>query len=181
MIFLCHHLPEGLKIEYLTKYFELTSCLLMAEQNNELLMKNHEFRLTGSTPIPEVNVTTHNNYNYGQTLLRGRGCGHSLGHGYGRGNNRWKIRKRKMKRKRVGKLVIMWIIHTIVVVPKVIGLVPVVHQNILLIFTKNHSKTKRKRSRQIFFYKDDIDYEYIDDTHLDIVKEKIDHLIGDGK
>ncbi|XP_021727642.1 uncharacterized protein LOC110694779 [Chenopodium quinoa] len=42
------------------KYSELISCLLVAEQNNELLMKNHESRPTGSTPFPEANVTTHN-------------------------------------------------------------------------------------------------------------------------
>ncbi|XP_021769517.1 uncharacterized protein LOC110733739 [Chenopodium quinoa] len=34
------------------KYSELISCLLVAEQNNELLMKNHESRPTGSTPFP---------------------------------------------------------------------------------------------------------------------------------
>ena len=32
------------------KYFELISCLLVAEQNNEFLMKNHETRLSGSNP-----------------------------------------------------------------------------------------------------------------------------------
>ena len=32
----------------------------MAEQNNELLMKNHEAYPTGSAPFPEVNVTAHN-------------------------------------------------------------------------------------------------------------------------
>ena len=31
-----------------TKYLELISCLLVVEQNNELLMKNHSSRLTGS-------------------------------------------------------------------------------------------------------------------------------------
>ncbi|OMO99037.1 hypothetical protein CCACVL1_03959 [Corchorus capsularis] len=129
MIFLRHHLHEGLKAEYLTvkdplvlwnnlkerydhqktvilpkaryewmhlrlqdfksqqfrekgfkKYSELISCLLVAEQNNELLMKNHESRPTGSAPFPEVNVATHKNYNYGC----GRGCGRGFGHGRGR-------------------------------------------------------------------------------------------------
>ncbi|XP_048496473.1 uncharacterized protein LOC125495714 [Beta vulgaris subsp. vulgaris] len=36
------------------KYSELISCLLVAEQNNELLMKNHESRPTGSVPFPEA-------------------------------------------------------------------------------------------------------------------------------
>ncbi|XP_056694089.1 uncharacterized protein [Spinacia oleracea] len=42
------------------KYSKLISCLLVAEQNNELLMKNQESRPTGSTPFPEANVTSHN-------------------------------------------------------------------------------------------------------------------------
>ena len=37
------------------KYSDLISCLLVAEQNNELLMKNHESRPTGSIPFPEAN------------------------------------------------------------------------------------------------------------------------------
>jgi hypothetical protein len=46
----------------------------MAEQNNELLMKNHELRPTGSTPFPEVNATRYNNYDRGRN--RGRECSH---------------------------------------------------------------------------------------------------------
>jgi hypothetical protein len=34
-----------------TRYSKLISCLLVAEQNNELLMKNHQSRPTGSTPF----------------------------------------------------------------------------------------------------------------------------------
>ncbi|KAK4732119.1 hypothetical protein R3W88_025107 [Solanum pinnatisectum] len=41
------------------KYSELISHLLVAEQNNDLLMKNHENRPTGSTPFPEVNEVGH--------------------------------------------------------------------------------------------------------------------------
>ncbi|KAK4597752.1 hypothetical protein RGQ29_015316, partial [Quercus rubra] len=37
------------------KYSELISCLLVVEQNNELLLRNHQSRPTGSTPFPEVN------------------------------------------------------------------------------------------------------------------------------
>jgi hypothetical protein len=36
------------------KYSDLISCLLVAEQNNEFLMKNHEVRPTGAAPFPEV-------------------------------------------------------------------------------------------------------------------------------
>jgi hypothetical protein len=51
------------------KYFELISCLLMAEQNNKLLMKNHESRPSGSAPFPEVNAMRYNN-NYGNRSQR---------------------------------------------------------------------------------------------------------------
>jgi hypothetical protein len=40
------------------KYLELISCLLVAEQNNELLMKNHQSRPTGSSPFPKANATS---------------------------------------------------------------------------------------------------------------------------
>ncbi|KAL5572401.1 hypothetical protein UlMin_021998 [Ulmus minor] len=39
-----------------TQYSELISCLLVAEKNNELLMKNHQSRPTGSAAFLEVNV-----------------------------------------------------------------------------------------------------------------------------
>ncbi|CAA7020358.1 unnamed protein product [Microthlaspi erraticum] len=41
------------------KYSQLISCLLVAEQNNELLMKNHGLRPTGSAPFPEANATSY--------------------------------------------------------------------------------------------------------------------------
>ncbi|KAL6269490.1 hypothetical protein ACE6H2_026401 [Prunus campanulata] len=41
-----------------TKYSELVSCLLLAKQNNELLLKNHQSRPTGSAPLPEINATS---------------------------------------------------------------------------------------------------------------------------
>ncbi|KAK8313262.1 hypothetical protein V6Z12_D01G097000 [Gossypium hirsutum] len=41
-------------------YFGLISCLLVAEQNNELLMKNHGIHPIGSTPFPEVNKKNNN-------------------------------------------------------------------------------------------------------------------------
>ncbi|XP_020266651.1 uncharacterized protein LOC109842155 [Asparagus officinalis] len=55
------------------KYSELISCLLLAEQNNELLLKNHESRPTGASPFPEANATQSQNH--------GRGCGHGCGRG----------------------------------------------------------------------------------------------------
>ena len=68
-----------------TKYSELISCLLVAEQNNELLMKNHESRPTGTAPFPEVNVAIHD---HGQSNGRGRGRSNGRGHGRGRGHRR---------------------------------------------------------------------------------------------
>ncbi|GJZ49406.1 hypothetical protein Tco_0603596, partial [Tanacetum coccineum] len=50
------------------KYCDLNSCLLVAEQNNELLMTNHESRPTGSASLFEANVVTYN-----QSGGRGRG------------------------------------------------------------------------------------------------------------
>ncbi|XP_019264261.1 PREDICTED: uncharacterized protein LOC109241893 [Nicotiana attenuata] len=38
------------------KYSELISCLLVAEQHNALLMKNHDARPIGLAPFPEANL-----------------------------------------------------------------------------------------------------------------------------
>ena len=64
-----------------TKYSELLSCLLVAEQNNELLMKNHEARPVGSAPFPEANAT---NYNPGSGKDRGSNKKHGRGRKKGR-------------------------------------------------------------------------------------------------
>jgi hypothetical protein len=66
------------------KYSELISCLLVAEQNNELLMKNHQARPTGASPFPEANATS-------SKKGRGRGRSNFRGRGRGRGrNNVWR-------------------------------------------------------------------------------------------
>ncbi|KAK5836390.1 hypothetical protein PVK06_012177 [Gossypium arboreum] len=65
------------------RYSELVSCLLVVEQNNEL-MKNHGIHPTSSSPFPKVNVVIHNNYE--NRKYRGRGCGR--GHNGGRGRGR---------------------------------------------------------------------------------------------
>ena len=41
------------------KYSELISCLLVAERNNELLLKNYEARPADTAPFPEVNAANH--------------------------------------------------------------------------------------------------------------------------
>ncbi|KAJ0432107.1 putative transcription factor interactor and regulator CCHC(Zn) family [Helianthus annuus] len=86
-----------------TKYSELISCLLVAEQNNELLMKNHETRPVGATPIPEANVATYNgqseSYGRGRGYHRGRGRGHGRGRGQGRGRGRGNYHSVQFKNK----------------------------------------------------------------------------------
>ncbi|XP_070014124.1 uncharacterized protein [Nicotiana sylvestris] len=61
------------------KYSELISLLLVAERNNDLLMRNHENRSTGSTPLPEVDEV------YSHYAKRGKGRGPICGRGHGRG------------------------------------------------------------------------------------------------
>ncbi|XP_027093777.1 uncharacterized protein [Coffea arabica] len=70
------------------KYSELIACLLLAEQNNELLLKNHESRPTGASPFPEANGTQFQNSG------RGRGRGRRGGRGRGRGHDRSRRRDR---------------------------------------------------------------------------------------
>ena len=59
----------------------------MAEQNNDLLLKNHENRPTGSEPLPEVNEA----YAHHARLGKGRGPNHGRGRGrdrdYGQEHN----------------------------------------------------------------------------------------------
>ncbi|KAK8318165.1 hypothetical protein V6Z12_A13G156800 [Gossypium hirsutum] len=73
----------------LLQYSELISCLLVAEQNNELLMKNHGIRSTGSAPFLEVNVAVHSNYENRKYRSRGSGRGRSGGRGRGSISNRY--------------------------------------------------------------------------------------------
>ncbi|KAD5802674.1 hypothetical protein E3N88_14034 [Mikania micrantha] len=67
-----------------TKYSELISCLLVAEQNNKLLLQNHQSRPVGSRPFPKANVAY-----YHSSRGRGRGRGPSRGRGRGRSYS-WK-------------------------------------------------------------------------------------------
>lgn len=58
------------------RYADLNSNLLVAEQNNELLMKNHESRSTGLVAFPEVNATQNSGP---KNNTRGQGRGHGRG------------------------------------------------------------------------------------------------------
>jgi hypothetical protein len=74
------------------KYSKLISCLLIAEQNNELLIKNHQSRPTGSSLFPESNATSFpeaNATSFKGNRDRGRGRGLRRGRGRGR-NNVWR-------------------------------------------------------------------------------------------
>ncbi|GAV69415.1 hypothetical protein CFOL_v3_12916, partial [Cephalotus follicularis] len=50
-------LQQQYRLHGFKKYRELIGSLLIAEQNNELLLQNHENHQTGSAPLPEVNAT----------------------------------------------------------------------------------------------------------------------------
>ncbi|XP_059311216.1 uncharacterized protein LOC132062709 [Lycium ferocissimum] len=63
-----------------TKHCDLIAHLLVAEQNNDLLMKNHENRPTGAAPFPEVNEV------YAHYSRRGKGRGRDSGRGRSRDN-----------------------------------------------------------------------------------------------
>ena len=78
-------LQQQYRERHFKKYFELISCLLVAEQNNELLLKNHQSRPTSSTPFPEVNGTSFN-YRRGNNG-RGHGCGRNNQNRRGRTQN----------------------------------------------------------------------------------------------
>ena len=69
------------------EYNQLISILLMVEQNNELLMKNHQSRPTGSAPFPEVNATSLEAY---ITSFRGSNYKKWRGHKWGRWNGKGK-------------------------------------------------------------------------------------------
>ncbi|XP_070681353.1 uncharacterized protein [Malus domestica] len=83
-------LQQQYRVRGFTEYNQLISVLLVAEQNNELLMKNHNSRPTGSAPFPEVNVASlerntissrGNNYKRGRGHKQGRRKGKSKNHG----------------------------------------------------------------------------------------------------
>ena len=71
------NLQQQYRLQRFRRYSDLNSFLLVAEKNNELLMKNHQARPTGSLAIPEANIATKNDTkNSGRKLGRSRGRGH---------------------------------------------------------------------------------------------------------
>ncbi|XP_068331398.1 uncharacterized protein [Pyrus communis] len=51
-------LQQQYRAQGFTDYNQLISVFLVIEQNNELLMKNHQSRLTGFAPFLEVNASS---------------------------------------------------------------------------------------------------------------------------
>ena len=68
-----------------TRFSELAVALIIAERNNELLIKNHNARPTGTKAFPEVNATDIKNPEKGNYSYRGRGRGRGHNRGFGRG------------------------------------------------------------------------------------------------
>ena len=82
-------LQQQYRAKRYTRYSELMQVLLVAEQNNELVMMNHLSRPPGSTPLLEVNVATSGDDNWrGPGPCRGRGRGRGRDRGRGRGKGR---------------------------------------------------------------------------------------------
>ncbi|XP_022013719.1 uncharacterized protein LOC110913179 [Helianthus annuus] len=78
------NLQQQYRLQRFQRYSDLNSFLLVTEKNNELLMKNHQARPTGSLAIPEANaIINDDTKDSGRKWGRGRGRGH-----FGKGNGR---------------------------------------------------------------------------------------------
>ncbi|XP_074374472.1 uncharacterized protein LOC141714875 [Apium graveolens] len=64
-----------------TKFGDLLSTLLVAEQNHELVIKNHQSHSTGSSPLHEVNNMSFQQNVRGKGYRGGRGQGRYRGRG----------------------------------------------------------------------------------------------------
>ncbi|GJR36885.1 hypothetical protein Tco_1212569 [Tanacetum coccineum] len=83
------NLQQQYRLQNFKRYSDLNVNLLVAEKNNELLMKNHQTRPTGSLALSEANVVN-NNDNKNSGSKRGRGNPHGRGRGRGHyGHNRF--------------------------------------------------------------------------------------------
>ncbi|KAL2227104.1 UNVERIFIED_CONTAM: hypothetical protein Sindi_2069100 [Sesamum indicum] len=67
-------------------YSELISCMLVAEENNQLLLNNHHTRPTRSKSLPEISATLPEANATSSRKGRGRYHGSPRGHSYGRGH-----------------------------------------------------------------------------------------------
>nr|GEV26934.1 T-complex protein 1 subunit epsilon [Tanacetum cinerariifolium] len=75
------NLQQQYQLQNFKRYFDLNVNLLVAEKNNELLMKNYQNRPTGSLAIPEANaVNNKDTKRSGSKRGRGNPRGHGRGH-----------------------------------------------------------------------------------------------------
>ncbi|XP_048613518.1 uncharacterized protein LOC125587315 [Brassica napus] len=89
-----HFLPEIYRKCGYTRFSELMVALMLAEKNNELLIKNHNSRPTGAKAFPEVNATAIENSERRNHTNRGHGrrFNNKRGKTYNpkwRGSNKW--------------------------------------------------------------------------------------------
>jgi len=89
-----HFLPEIYRKCGYTRFSELMVALMLAEKNNELLIKNHNSRPTGAKAFPEVNATAIENSERRNQANRGHGrrFNNKRGKTYNpkwRGSNKW--------------------------------------------------------------------------------------------
>ncbi|KAG2325006.1 hypothetical protein Bca52824_007734 [Brassica carinata] len=89
-----HFLPEIYRKMGYTRFSELMVALMLAEKNNELLIKNHNSRPTGAKAFPEVNATAIENSERRTQFNRGRGrrFNNKRGKTYNpkwKGSNKW--------------------------------------------------------------------------------------------
>ncbi|XP_019228790.1 PREDICTED: uncharacterized protein LOC109209885 [Nicotiana attenuata] len=68
------------------KYSELISCLLVSEQHNTLLLKNHEARPAGSAMLPKTNMAARRDKS---GKRQNNNHGHMNVHGHGNGKRRY--------------------------------------------------------------------------------------------
>ncbi|XP_013632699.1 PREDICTED: uncharacterized protein LOC106338216 [Brassica oleracea var. oleracea] len=80
-------LQQQYRLRGYTKFSELIVALLIAEKNNELLIKNHMTRPTGSKPFPEANALDAKKPVKENKTFRGRGRGRQNYRGRGRKYN----------------------------------------------------------------------------------------------
>lgn len=81
---------EKKHLQRLQHFINLIACLLIAEKNNELLIKKYQAHIAGTKPFFEANAISHdcdNNYENSHGHGHNRGRRHS--HGRGRGYYRW--------------------------------------------------------------------------------------------
>ena len=80
-------LQQQYRLRGFKKYSELISSLLVAEKNNELLIKNHQSHPTGSAVFSEANTVFFKNYGQGYNHGSSHGCGRDRGRDRGCGRS----------------------------------------------------------------------------------------------